>query len=470
MAAVMIGVDPHKASHTAVAISAAEEPLGELRVRACAVQAERLLAWAAAWPQRTWAVEGAGGLGHLLAQQLLAAGERVLDVPPKLGARVRLLAAGDTNKNDPNDARSVAIAALRSAGVREVRPDDHAAVLKIWSKRHRDLGRSRTQVVCRLHAVLCQLIPGGVSKAITAAAAARLLESITPAGAVEAARAELAAAFLEDLRGIDARIRQTRKKLAVAVQAAGTSLTGLYGVGPVVAAAVIGDVRDVSRFPGRDHFAAYNGTAPIEVSSGPRKIYRLSRRGNRRLNHAIHMAAVTQIGHRHSQGRAYYEKKLAQGKTPKEALRALKRQISNAIFACLQADAQRAAARAKGPGGQQGNDSVASAAGLHPRHRLFGQATPGPGHHTTTAASNPAPGPARARGRAGHSSIAAILPSAQPQVQVERPQRSEDERPGGAARRRPHSAARKARGQGSPRKPQRPNGTSQAAKNTCGAP
>ena len=84
----MIGVDPHKASHTAVAISAVEEPLGELRVRACAVQAERLLAWATAWPRRTWAVEGAGGLGHLLAQQLLAAGERVLDVPPKLGARV----------------------------------------------------------------------------------------------------------------------------------------------------------------------------------------------------------------------------------------------------------------------------------------------------------------------------------------------------------------------------------------------
>ena len=115
MAAVMIGVDPHKASHTAVVISAAEEPLGELRVRACAAQAERLLAWAAAWPQRTWAVEGAGGLGHLLAQQLLSAGEPVLDVPPKLGARVRLLAAGDVNKNDPDDARSVAVAALRSA-------------------------------------------------------------------------------------------------------------------------------------------------------------------------------------------------------------------------------------------------------------------------------------------------------------------------------------------------------------------
>ena len=126
MAAVMIGVDPHKASHTAVAISAAEEPLGQLRVRACAAQAERLLEWAAAWPQRTWAVEGAGGLGHLLAQQLLAAGERVLDVQPNLGARVRLLAGGDTNKNDPKDARSVAAAALRSALRRETTADGHA--------------------------------------------------------------------------------------------------------------------------------------------------------------------------------------------------------------------------------------------------------------------------------------------------------------------------------------------------------
>src|SRR5580692_680238 len=131
MTAVMIGIDPHKASHTAVVISGAEEPLGELRVRASAAQAERLLTWAAAWPERTWAVEGAGGLGHLLAQELVTAGERVLDVQPKLAARVRLLGAGAVNKNDPGDARSVAVAALRSPSCLPVRPDDHAAVLKI---------------------------------------------------------------------------------------------------------------------------------------------------------------------------------------------------------------------------------------------------------------------------------------------------------------------------------------------------
>jgi transposase len=304
------------------------------------------------------------------------------------------------NKNDPGDARSVAVAALRSAQVREVRRDDHAMVLKVWSQRYQDLGRARTQVACRLHQVLCELVPGGVPGEITAGRAGQVLASTTPAGAVEAARWELAAELTEDLRGTDARIRETRKKAAAAVRAAGTSLTGLFGVGPVIAAAVIGDVRHVSRFPNRDHFAAYNGTAPIEVSSGGRKIYRLSRRGNRRLNHAIHMAAVTQIRYRHTKGRAYYDKKLAEGKTGKEALRALKRQISDAIFACLQEDARRAAARS--PGGQPGNHSASRAAGSHPDHRLFGQATPGPATHPTTpAAPFPAPLPSRASGQPG---------------------------------------------------------------------
>src|SRR5262245_32238857 len=180
MADVMIGIDPHKGSHTAVAIGLSEEPLGELRVRACPSQAEQLLAWAAGWPERAWAVEGAAGLGHLLAWQLVAAGEPVLDVPPKLAARVRLLQAGDTGKNDPNDAFSVAVAALRSPAKRPVLADDHSAVLKIWAQRHRDLARSRNQAACRLHAVLCDLVPGGVRKEITAGQAARIREQFPP--------------------------------------------------------------------------------------------------------------------------------------------------------------------------------------------------------------------------------------------------------------------------------------------------
>ncbi len=394
MAAVMIGVDPHKGSHTAVVIGPAEEPLGELRVRASAGQAGKLVGWAAAWPERTWAVEGAGGLGHLLAQQLVAAGERVLDVQPKLASRVRLLQAGDTNKNDPNDALPVAVAALRSRTCRQVVADDYPAVLKVRAERHRDLARTRNQVACRLHAVLCDLVPGGHSKEISAAQAARILAQVTPSGAVALARVELAAEFLADLRHLDAQLRGTRKKLAAAVRASGTSLTQVFGVGPVIAGTIAGDVGDVARFPGRDHFASCNGTAPVEVSSGNRTIHRLSLRGNRRINHAIHMAAITQLRHKHSEGRACYDKKVAEGKTHKEALRSLKRKVSDAIFARLQADArQAAAARTKGPGGQPGNGSDSSAASSHPERQLFGPATPGP--DTTirpgTTAGTPSP-------------------------------------------------------------------------------
>jgi hypothetical protein len=140
--AVMIGIEPHKGSHTAVAVGVAEEPLGKIRVLACPAPAEKLVGWAQAWPERTWAVEGAPGLGRLLAQQLVAAGERVLDVKPKLAARVRLLQTEKTGKSDPNDALSVAVAALRSTTCRPVIADDHATVLKVWAKRHRDLSRA----------------------------------------------------------------------------------------------------------------------------------------------------------------------------------------------------------------------------------------------------------------------------------------------------------------------------------------
>ena len=202
---------------------------------------------------------------------------------------------------------------------------------------------------------------------ITAGHAAQLLEAITPSGAVETARCELAAEFPGDLRHVDAQMRDTKKKITTAVRASGTTLTEIFGVGPVIAATVIGCARDVARFPDRDHFAAYNGTAPIEVSSGNRKIYRLSRRGNRRLNHAIHMAAVTQIRYHHSDGRAYYDKKLAEGKT-----RERPSGLSSAGSATPSSPASSktpgrpAHSRAEsGPGGQRGA-TVASAAGLHP--------------------------------------------------------------------------------------------------------
>jgi transposase len=366
---VMIGVDPHKGSHTAVAVDKEERSLAELRVRSGPKQLERLSKWAEQFPERTWAIEHATGLGCLLAQQLVAVGERVLDVQPKLAARVRLLATESTNKNDPHDALSVAIAALRSPSPKAVGVEDHAAVMKLWARRHQNLSSTRTQVACRLHAVLCELVAGGVPDEIYAEKAAELLAGFEPDSAVAAARVELASDLVDDLRRVDGQLAESKKRLEQVVAASGTSVIDIFGVGPVVAATVVGVTGDITRFPTRGRFAAFNGTAPIEVSSGGRKIWRLSRRGNRTINHAIHMAAVTQIRHRHSPGRGYYDRKITEGKTPREALRALKRRISDVLWAAMVTDARRLAAATAaeaGSGGQPGNVSVASAAGSHP--------------------------------------------------------------------------------------------------------
>jgi len=379
MAVVMIGIDPHKGSHAAVAVDQQEVVLGEIRVRSSSGQTDQLLAWAAAWPERTWAVEGAAGLGYLLSQQLVNVGEKVLDVQPKLAAKVRLLESGSTNKNDPNDARAVAVAALRGKGVALVRREDHAEVMKVWIRRRRELQQTRNRVANRLHALLCELMPGGFAGPISPAKAERVLVKVETSGAVVAARVDLAQEMIEDLRRLDGQRRAVIKRLEQVVAASGTSTTGIVGVGPVVAAMAVSITGDIGRFKSIGHFAAYNATAPVEVSSGPQKIYRLSMRGNRQLNHAIHIAAVSQIRHTNNPGRVYYDRKLAEGKSPKMALRALKRRISDALYRAMIADARKqSAAKVEGPGGQPGNDSHSSAASSHPEHQLFGQATPGP--------------------------------------------------------------------------------------------
>ena len=161
---VLIGVDPHKGSHTAVAIDRDESVIDELRVTATVGQVDELVGWAKPLGARTWAVESAGGLGYLLSQQLVAAGETVLDVPATLAARVRVLGTGRSDKNDPNDARSVAIAALRAPTLAQVRAEDHVSVLRLLAKRHGDLGRARNRTACRLHAIIAELVAGGIDK------------------------------------------------------------------------------------------------------------------------------------------------------------------------------------------------------------------------------------------------------------------------------------------------------------------
>ena len=337
---VMIGIDPHKASHTAVAIGGDEDQLSSFKVRATLRQVDQLMSWAEPFEKRTWAIESAGGLGYLLAQQLVARGEDVLDVPATLASRIRVLATGRSNKNDPNDAHSIAVAALRAPMLRSVERADHGEVLRLLAKRNMDIGSHRTRVVSRLHALLAELAPGGIAKKMNVSDAETFMANLCPETPAQQMRFDLALELLDDVRRLDAQLKESHRRIGVAVKASGTSLTELYGVGPVNAATLIGYSGDITRFANRDTYASYNGTAPIEFSSGGRIVHRVSTRGSRKLNHAIHMAAVTQIRNSGTPGRIYFERKVAEGKTKKEALRSLKRQTSNAVYRQLIFDAQ----------------------------------------------------------------------------------------------------------------------------------
>ena len=338
---VMIGVDPHKGSHTAVAIDTAESELARLKVRATRRQAEELLGWAAQFEERTWAVESAGGLGYLLSEQLLAAGEDVVDVPATLAARVRLLGSGRSQKNDPNDARSVAVAALRSPQVVAVDRADHVGVLRLLAKRNTDLGRARNRTACRLHALLAELVAGGIPNEINASSAERLLADVATTSPIALARHALALEHLDDLRRFDAQMAESKRRIAAAVTESGTTLTELFGVGPVVACMLIGytgDVHPVTRPRPLRHLQRHG---PHRRLLRRPRVQRLTRHGNRQLNHAIHIAAVTQIRHPHSPGRPFFDRKLEEGKTKKEALRALKRRISDVVYRQLLLDAKQ---------------------------------------------------------------------------------------------------------------------------------
>ena len=200
---VMIGIDPHKASHTAVAIGRDEDQIASVKVRATSRQVEQLLRWAEPFEKRTWAIESVGGLGYLLAQQLVAQGEEVLDVPATLASRIRVLATGRSNKNDPNDAHSIAIAALRAPALRSVEPADHGEVLRLLSKRNSDLGRQRSRVICRLHSLFAELSPGGIAKEMYVSDAEALLAKVKPESPAQQMRFDLVLELLDDVRRLD---------------------------------------------------------------------------------------------------------------------------------------------------------------------------------------------------------------------------------------------------------------------------
>jgi transposase len=334
---ITIGVDPHKRSLTAAALDPHSRLLGQLCLPATGQAPTRLLAWAATWPQRRWAVEGASGLGRSVAQLLVAAGEPVVDVPAKLAARARLLGTSSARKTDLADACSVATAALHHRRLRPVALEDHTVVFRLLSDRRDDLVAERTRILCRLHVLLCDLTPGGANRELSAARAAALLRRVRPITVVDVERKRIARELLADVRRLDRQIKTASQAIRTAVRDHGTTLTEVYGVGPVLAAKLLGHAGDITRFPDRDHFASYTGAAPVEASSGDVRRHRLNRGGNRQLNTALHLIAVCQIRDP-SPGQAYYRRKLAQAKTPEEARRSLKRHLANVVYSHLVTD------------------------------------------------------------------------------------------------------------------------------------
>jgi transposase len=334
---ITIGVDPHKSSHTAVAVDETGRVLGERRVPADKATLRRLRRWAERWPERTWAIEGANGLGHLLAQQLVTAGEVVVDVPATLAARARQLDRGHGRKTDGIDAHSVASVAQHHPDLRGVVREDHSGVLRLLSDRRDELAAERRRVVNRLHRLLRDLHPGGAPTELSAETASRLLARTRPQGPADAERKSVARQLLTDLRRLDRALADNRSRCAAAVAASGTTLTTIFGISDVLAAKILGHTADVSRFSSADRFASYSGTAPIEVSSGEVTRHRLCRGGNRSLNNALHLAARVQIMHP-GPGRDHYGRKLAERKSSSEALRSLKRQLAKVVYRHLVAD------------------------------------------------------------------------------------------------------------------------------------
>jgi transposase len=373
MSSVVIGVDPHKHLNAVVAVSAMGNVLVRRTFDNSADGFTELRALGRQWRVRTWAIEGCNGVGKHLSQRLLAAGERVVDVSTRRAALVRVYAGGNGRKNDDTDAYSIAMVALHTPDLPEVTADSRAQALRLVSQRRKELVGLRTQCVCRIHRDLVALLPGGAPRKLTAARAKELLATVRPRDEVGKLRRQLIVDQIRDLEHWDRKIAAIDAQLVELVDDTPTSLRDLYGVGPVTTALILGEVIDVARFRNRDHFASYNGTAPTDRGSAGNPNPAVNLKGNRKLNHAIHVVAITQIRNPNTEGRVLYERKLAEGKTKKEAVRVVKRRISDAIYRQLVLDAEKA-----GPGGQAGTTQQSSVTGSTPTAGSSDKPQPGP--------------------------------------------------------------------------------------------
>jgi len=339
---ILLGVDPHKSTHTTVAVAPeANRQLASVTVGARLPEYRRLLTWARKWPERTWAVENANGLGRHLAQWLIARGERVVDVPASATSRVRELSRGGGRKNDQIDAAAAATVACLHGDGREVGAEDHATALALLDERRVNLTQARVRVVNQLHALLRDLLPGGGPGQMSADQAAALLRTVRPVGAVEKVRKGLARDLVAEVRTLDKQLVANAADLETLVKAANSTLMHTPGIGPVLAARLIARVGRAGRFPTAAAFANYTGTAPVEIASADKSRHRLSRSGDRQLNSVLHTIAISQVRMPNSPGHVYYQRKLSEGKTPREARRCLKRRLADHVWKVMLADERR---------------------------------------------------------------------------------------------------------------------------------
>ena len=335
---VTLGIDAHKRTHTVVAVDDLGRELGCKTTTATTSDDHfEMLRWAAQFgDERSWAVEDCRHLSRRLEADLLAAGERIVRVPPKLMAHARD-SARTYGKSDPIDALAVARAALRQPDLPAAQLDGPARELRLLVDHREDLVAERTRCINRLRWHLHELDPTwdpaarSLTKLKHLDTVAARLEGLT--GCV----ARIAREIVAHVRGLTVRERALEREITTLVAEQAPTLLNLVGVGALTAAKIVAETADVRRFKSKDAFARHNGTAPLPVWSGNRERHRLSRTGNRQLNAAIHRIAVTQK-RCHDDAKTYLEQRLANGNTRREALRALKRRLSDVVYRALVAD------------------------------------------------------------------------------------------------------------------------------------
>jgi transposase len=345
---VILGIDAHKRTHTVVAIDEAGRELGTKTTTATTTEAHlELVRWADRFgPERRFAVEDCRHLSRRLEADLLAAGEEIVRVPPKMMAHARD-SARTYGKSDPIDALAVARAALREPNLPAARLDGPSRDLRLLVDHREDLVRDRTAHINRLRWHLHELDPSWdpaprvlVRYKCLDAIAARL-------DSLDGMVGRIARDLVVRIRELTVQANALEREITERVAALASKLLQVPGVGALTAAKVVAEVADVRRFRSKDAFARHNGTAPLPVWSGNRVRHRLSRTGNRQLNAAIHRIAVTQK-RCHDAAKAYLERRTANGNTRTEALRALKRKLSDVVYRALVADAAPAVAASFG--------------------------------------------------------------------------------------------------------------------------